>query len=70
MRVAARILAALAAIPLLAWAVRILSNIWTYNDSGALNYVIFASAPGLPGALLLVFAARGWTSRASRPSQQ
>ena len=34
-------------------------EIWTYNDSGTLAYLVFAAVPGPPGALLLCFAVGG-----------
>jgi hypothetical protein len=52
-------IAALIAATLLLWAYVILNNIWNYNDSGALTYVVFASIPGVPGVLAGVFALRG-----------
>ena len=56
---AARIVAGLVAAPLLLWAYVILDNIWNYNDSGSLTYVIFAAVPGVPGLLAAVLAVRG-----------
>ena len=43
---------------LITWAYVILDNIWTYNDSGTVTYVIYAAIPGLPGLLLLYLAFR------------
>ena len=56
---AARVIAALVAVPLLLWAYGILDNIWNYNDSGALSYIAFAAIPGVPGVLAAAFALRG-----------
>ena len=58
-RLAARVVAGLLAATLLLWAYVILNNIWNYNDSGALTYVVFAAIPGIPGLLAGVFALRG-----------
>jgi hypothetical protein len=55
----ARGLAAILGLALLFWAWVILDNIWTYNDSGTLTYVVFALVPGLFGVALLAFAVRG-----------
>ena len=55
----ARGLAAVVGLALLSWAWVILDNIWTYNDSGTLLYILFACMPGLPGLALLAFALRG-----------
>jgi uncharacterized membrane protein len=52
-------LAAVAGLMLLYWAWVILDNIWTYNDSGTLTYVVIACVPGLLGLALLAFAVRG-----------
>jgi hypothetical protein len=60
---AARIVAELVAAPLLLWAYVILDNIWNYNDSGALSYVVFAAVPGVPGLLAAVLAVRGRLKR-------
>lgn len=60
---AARIVAGLVAAPLLLWAYAILDNIWNYNDSGALSYVVFAAVPGVPGLLAAVLAVRGRLKR-------
>lgn len=54
---AARTAATVVALPLLIWSVIILSNIWGYNDSGALAYIVFACVPGVPGLVLLLYAA-------------
>jgi hypothetical protein len=45
-------LAAVAGLMLLYWAWVILDNIWTYNDSGTLTYVLFALVVGIPGLTL------------------
>jgi uncharacterized membrane protein len=55
----ARGLAAVVGLVLLYWAWVILDNIWTYNDSGTLTYVVIACVPGLLGLALLTFAVRG-----------
>ena len=52
----ARALAAIAGLALLYWAWVILDNIWTYNDSGTLTYVVFALVVGLPGLALVAAA--------------
>ena len=54
-----RVLLAATGIALLRWAYAILDNIWNYNDSGSLTYVIFAAVPGVPGLLAAVLAVRG-----------
>jgi hypothetical protein len=56
---AARCLAAVIGLALLYWAYVILDNIWHYNDSGTLLYILFACVPGIPGLALLAFALRG-----------
>ena len=55
----ARALAAILGLALLFWAWVILDNIWTYNDSGTLVYIVFACVPGLLGVVLVAFAVRG-----------
>jgi len=55
----ARCLAAIVGLALLYWAYVILDNIWTYNDSGTLTYVVIALVVGIPGLVLLAFALRG-----------
>jgi nitrate reductase gamma subunit len=55
----ARGLAAIIGLTLLFWAYVILDNIWTYNDSGTLTYVVIALVVGVPGLVLLAFALRG-----------
>jgi hypothetical protein len=52
-------LSAVAGLALLWWAGHILDNIWTYNDSGTLTYVLCALVVGLPGLALLAVAVRG-----------
>jgi hypothetical protein len=49
-------LAAIAGLTLLYWAWIILDNIWTYNDSGTLTYVLFAIMVGIPGLTLVAAA--------------
>jgi len=63
---AARIVAGLVAAPLLLWAYVILDNIWNYNDSGTLTYVLYALAPALLGVLCMYLALRGWRRSAKR----
>jgi hypothetical protein len=58
-----RLLVGAIGLGLLKWAYLILNNIWTYNDSGTLAYILFAAIPGLPGALLLYLAIRPWRRR-------
>jgi hypothetical protein len=55
----ARALAAIIGLALLYWAYVILDNIWTYNDSGSLTYMVFACVPVIPGVALLALALRG-----------
>jgi hypothetical protein len=65
-----RILVAALGIALLCWAYAILDNIWNYNDSGTLAYIVFAAIPGIPGLVLLhgaVRPRRSPTDAASRP---
>ena len=62
LRLAVTLLRATALVPaavLIYWSGRILDNIWTLTDSGALTYLVYAAVPGLPGALLLCFAVGG-----------
>ena len=54
-----RVLLGAVGLGLLKWAYVILDNIWTYNDSGTLTYILFASVPAVPGVLLLYLALRG-----------
>ncbi len=61
--VAARAVAAAASVVLLLWAYRILDNIWGYNDSGTLTYVVFAAVPGVPGLFAAWFAVQGRLGR-------
>ena len=63
---AARIVAGLVAAPLLLWAYVILDNIWNYNDSGTLTYVLYALVPALLGVLCMYLALRGWRRSAKR----
>jgi hypothetical protein len=57
---AIRVVLAAVGIALLHWAYAILSNIWTYNDSGTPAYIVFALVPGVPG-LLCVYLALRWS---------
>ncbi len=59
----ARVVAAAVAVVLLLWAYRILDNIWGYNDSGTVTYLVFAAVPGVPGLLAAWFAVRGRLGR-------
>ena len=54
-----RVLLAAIGVALLRWAYAILDNIWNYNDSGTVAYVVYSLAPGLPGALCIYLALRG-----------
>jgi hypothetical protein len=54
-RIASGVLAAL----LLLWTYAILDNIWNYNDSGTVAYILIASVPGVPGLLLAAVAVHG-----------
>jgi membrane-bound ClpP family serine protease len=49
----ARALAVVVALPLSAYAIGVVSNGWTYNDSGAITYPIIAAIPAFLGVLLL-----------------
>ena len=40
-----------------------LRNIWGYNDSGTLFYILVSLVPGLPGLALLAYAATGFRGR-------
>lgn len=51
-----RALAAVTGATLLVWAWRILDNIWTYNDSGTLTYVLLTLVIAIPGLALVAFA--------------
>jgi hypothetical protein len=53
---AIRGLAAICGAALLYWAWMILDNIWTYNDSGTLTYVLLALVVAIPGCALVAFA--------------
>ena len=44
----------------------ILDNIWHYNDSGTLTYILYALVPALLGTLCLYLALRGWRRLAKR----
>ena len=66
---AVRLAALVPAVALLYWVGEILDNIWGYNDSGALAYLVFAAIPGVAGVLLLWFVAAGpgyWRLRVDR----
>jgi hypothetical protein len=63
---AVRFVIGVVGVGLLWWAYNILDNIWTYNDSGTLAYILFAAIPGLPGALLLYLAIIGRSSNGGR----
>jgi hypothetical protein len=58
MTIAVRVLLGAAGVVLLGWAYAILDNIWHYNDSGTMTYVVFAAIPAVPGVLLLYLAIR------------
>jgi hypothetical protein len=53
---AIRVLAAVTGVTLLVWAWHILDNVWTYNDSGTLSYVLLTIVVAIPGAALTAFA--------------
>jgi len=55
---ALRVLLAAVGVALLAWAYVILDNIWNYNDSGTLTYVLYALIPGVPGVMCIYLAFR------------
>lgn len=61
-----RVLLAAAGFALLLWAYVILDNIWNYNDSGTLTYILYALVPTLLGLLCLYLALRGWRGSAKR----
>jgi hypothetical protein len=63
---AIRALLTAAGVVLLLWAYVILDNIWNYNDSGTLTYVLYALAPALLGVLCMYLALRGWRRSAKR----
>jgi hypothetical protein len=63
---AIRVLLTAIGIVLLGWAYAILDNIWNYNDSGTLAYILFSLVPGLPGVLCIFLAWRGWRRSAKR----
>ena len=60
---AARVLLAAIGVALLCWAYFILDNIWHYNDSGTLTYVLYASGPALAGGVCLCLAVRAGRAR-------
>ncbi len=64
--VVVRVLLAVIGLALLRWAYAILDNIWNYNDSGTLAYVVYALVPGLPGLLCVYLALRGWRNPVRR----
>jgi hypothetical protein len=53
---AIRGLAAICGATLLYWAWVIIDNIWTYDDSGTLTYVLMALFVAIPGVALVAFA--------------
>ena len=53
-----RLMGAMLGITLMVWAYEILDNIWHYNDSGTLTYVVFAAIPGVTGLLLVYLSVR------------
>ena len=63
---AIRVLLTAAGVALLLWAYVILDNIWNYNDSGTLTYILYALVPALLGVLCLFLALRGWRRSAKR----
>jgi hypothetical protein len=56
---AIRGLAAICGATLLYWAWVIVGNIWGYDDSGTLTYVLMALLVAIPGAALVAFAFLG-----------
>ena len=67
---AIRVLLTAAGVALLLWAYVILDNIWNYNDSGTLTYILYALMPALLGVLCIRcnLCAPGNQSRAASPS--
>ena len=63
---AIHVLLAAAGVVLLRWAYVILDNIWNYNDSGTLTYILYALMPALLGVLCMYLALRGWRRAAKR----
>jgi hypothetical protein len=63
---AIRLLLTTTGVVLLLWAYIILDNIWHYNDSGTLTYILYALVPALLGTLCLYLALRGWRRLAKR----
>jgi hypothetical protein len=63
---AIRVLLTATGVALLLWAYVILDNIWNYNDSGTLTYILYALVPTLLGLLCLYLALRGWRRSAKR----
>lgn len=53
-----RLLGAMLGITLIVWAYEIIDNIWQYNDSSTLAYVVFAAIPGVTGLLLVYSSLR------------
>lgn len=43
-------------VTLLAWAWTILDNVWTYDDSATLSYILLSIVVAIPGAALTAFA--------------
>jgi len=58
-----RVLLAAVGVVLVCWAYFILDNIWHYNDSGTLTYVLYASVPALAGGACLYLAFRSGRGR-------
>ena len=58
-----RVMLATVGVVLLCWAYFILDNIWTYNDSGTLTYVLYAAVPALAGGVCLYLALRPGRAR-------
>jgi hypothetical protein len=63
---AIRVLLTAAGVALLLWAYVILDNIWNYNDSGTLTYILYALVPAVLGVLCMYLALRGRRRSAKR----
>jgi hypothetical protein len=61
-----RVLLIATGVVLLLWTYLILDNIWNYNDSGTLTYILYALMPALLGVLCVYLALRGWRRSARR----